>query len=117
MCCVDGPEAGDSDQQGQVVWDDESDGVTYSYTFFHASMFLASLYVMMTLTRWYRSVDECISCFTVQTYISSACLILIVSSIYYSSEFFGQFFFDLYKKISNTEVVYKSKVRNRTCVL
>ena len=51
-----GPDAGDSDKPGQVVWDDETDGVSYNYTFFHLSLFFASLYIMMTLTHWYRLV-------------------------------------------------------------
>jgi len=32
--------------------DDEEDGVTYSYSFFHIMLMLASLNIMMTLTNW-----------------------------------------------------------------
>uniref|UniRef100_A0A7N5JEQ8 Serine incorporator 2 n=1 Tax=Ailuropoda melanoleuca TaxID=9646 RepID=A0A7N5JEQ8_AILME len=47
-------------QQRQVVecqgraFDNEQDGVTYSYSFFHFCLVLASLHIMMTLTNWYR---------------------------------------------------------------
>ena len=43
-----------SSSNGQVVYDDEEDGVSYSYSFFHVMMMLASLYLMMTITNWYK---------------------------------------------------------------
>ncbi|KAL5103297.1 Serine incorporator 3 [Taenia crassiceps] len=37
-----------------AVWDNESDGVAYSYAMFHFMMLLATLFVMMSITNWYQ---------------------------------------------------------------
>lgn len=50
---------GDGDPEaGRRVWDNEEEGVAYSYSFFHFMFGLASLYVMMTLTSWYRPDND-----------------------------------------------------------
>ncbi|NXI30566.1 SERC2 protein, partial [Sterrhoptilus dennistouni] len=51
-----GPGAGGDTEEGGVrrAYDNEQDGVSYSYTFFHLCLLLAALYIMMTLTNWYR---------------------------------------------------------------
>jgi hypothetical protein len=48
----------DAERDGKKVWDDESDGVAYSYSFFHFMFLLASLYIMMTLTHWYKPTSD-----------------------------------------------------------
>ncbi|KAK9504116.1 hypothetical protein O3M35_010524 [Rhynocoris fuscipes] len=39
--------------KNEKVWDNEADGVAYSWSFFHVMFGFATLYVMMTLTNWY----------------------------------------------------------------
>ncbi|CAI2353250.1 unnamed protein product [Caenorhabditis sp. 36 PRJEB53466] len=45
-------------QSSRRVYDNEEDGVAYSYSFFHFMFALASLYVMMTLTSWYKPDND-----------------------------------------------------------
>lgn len=41
-------------EDGEKVYDDEKENVAYNYSFFHLMLFLASLYIMMVLTHWYK---------------------------------------------------------------
>ncbi len=38
----------------ELIWDDEVEGIEYSYPFFHLTFSLASLYLVMSITNWYR---------------------------------------------------------------
>ncbi|XP_071433003.1 serine incorporator 2 [Pithys albifrons albifrons] len=49
-----GPGPGEADRGEHRTYDNEQDGVCYNYTFFHLCLLLAALYIMMTLTNWYR---------------------------------------------------------------
>lgn len=43
-----------SSDKDKKVYDNEKEAVAYSYFFFHFMFFLAALYIMMTLTNWYK---------------------------------------------------------------
>jgi len=65
------------------VVDDEEGAVAYSYSFFHFMMVLATLYIMMTITNWYKpsgsnlnSLSSSVAAFWVKISSSWLCFLL-----------------------------------------
>ncbi|XP_064596939.1 serine incorporator 3-like [Liolophura sinensis] len=53
-----GSSSSEDKEKGQNVYDNEEEGVAYSYSFFHFMLALGSLYIMMTLTNWYKPTSD-----------------------------------------------------------
>jgi len=49
-----GDSGGNADPENNKVWDNEEDEVAYSWSLFHVMFALATLYVMMCLTNWFK---------------------------------------------------------------
>jgi len=72
-----GGAGGDEESGDGKVWDNEDGEVAYSWSFFHLVFALATLYVMMTLTNWYKPNDASI---TAMSENSASMWVKIISS-------------------------------------
>lgn len=103
----------DSPTIPSIIKDDEIEGVEYSYSFFHFTLALASLFIMMVLTNWYRPEEEenltiklvagwgaiwiklCGGIFCVFTYIWT-----LIAPVIFPHSFRGLVFYDFFFNIS-----------------
>lgn len=49
---LEGGQTSEDDHSGKL-FDDEKEGVAYSWSFYHFTFAMATLFLMMTLTNWY----------------------------------------------------------------
>lgn len=50
---LEGGQVSDNDDNSGKLFDDEKEGVAYSWSFYHFTFAMATLFLMMTLTNWY----------------------------------------------------------------
>ncbi|XP_060072151.1 serine incorporator 5-like [Ylistrum balloti] len=88
-CCPVKPRKNPTDHGGQKVKYNESEGTKYNYAFFHFIFCLASLYIMMQLTNWYRPAESNLDMFGlnwaavwVKMTSSWVCVVLYIWSLF-----------------------------------
>lgn len=50
---LEGGQGSSNDDTSGKLFDDEKEGVAYSWSFYHFTFAMATLFLMMTLTNWY----------------------------------------------------------------
>lgn len=97
VCCVIKKRDNPSLLGGQIVVQNEADGVIYSYSFFHFVFCLAALYITMQLTNWYRPAESDLNRFNlnwatvwVKMASSWACIIFYLWTLFFPRLCFGR---------------------------